>query len=162
MSPGGMDHKGYLLNKFGSEARIRRLLGALEVTGQSEDISFNFKDIEQMPNTVNAHRLVRYGSECGQGEPVVEALFRAYFVEGRNIGDLEVLNAIGQSVGLDSKSVETYLASQADIEWVTAQNDVTHRIGINGVPCFVLNGEMALQGAQPAEVIARLLDAASA
>ena len=162
MAPDGMDHKGYLLNKFGSEARVRRLLGALEQTGQTEEIDFHFNDIEQTPNTTNAHRLVRYGSEFGQGEPVVEALFRAYFVEARNIGDLDVLNAIGQSVGLDSKAVETYLHSETDVEWVNSQNDVTHRLGINGVPCFVINHEMALQGAQPPEVLARLFGAAVA
>ena len=162
MHPQGMDHKGYLLSKFGSEARVRRLLGALQATGQTEEIDFHFDDIEQTPNTTHAHRLVRFGSEFGQGEPLVEALFRAYFVEGRNIGDLEELNAIGQSVGLDSKAVETYLYSDVDVEWVNNQNQVTHRLGINGVPCFVVNNEMALQGAQPAEVLARLLDAAAA
>ena len=162
MPPDGMNHRGYLLNKLGTEARVRRLLGALEVIGQSEEINFDFEAIRQTPNTTDGHRLVRYANAFGQGELIVEALFRAYFVEGRNIGDLNELCAIGQSVGLDSKEVKAYLASSTDMDWVSRQNDITHRLGINGVPCYVNNEELAMQGAQPAEVIARLLDAATA
>jgi len=162
MPPDGMDHMSYLLNKFGSEARVRRLLGALEVTGQSEEIPFKFDDIQQTPNTQNAHRLVHYSGDFGHGEPIVEALFRAYFVEGRDIGDLDELSAIGRSVGLDGLALETYLESSVDVDWVQEQNQVTHRRGVNGVPCYIINGEMALQGAHPAEVLARLLDAAAA
>jgi len=158
----GEDHKGYLLNKFGSEARVRRLLGAIETTGQSEEISFNFDDIETTPNTVDAHRLVRYAHEFGQDETVVEALFRAYFSEGRDIGSMSELCAIGCSVGLDGQAVQAHLESSTDIAWVQDQNEVSHRLGINGVPCFLINDEMALQGAHPAEIIARLLDAAAA
>ncbi|MBL4692641.1 MAG: DsbA family oxidoreductase [Magnetovibrio sp.] len=158
----GMDRKGYLLNKFGTESRVRRLLGALEVTGQSEEINFNFDTIENTPNTRNAHRLVRYADAFGQSEPVVEALFRAYFVEGQDIGDMGVLCAVGGSVGLVQKDLEGYLESSQDVAWVDQQNAITHQLGINGVPCYVINGEMALQGAQPAEVLARLLDAAAA
>jgi predicted DsbA family dithiol-disulfide isomerase len=162
MPPEGMDHKGYLLNKFGSEARVRRLLGAIETTGQSEEISFNFDDISNTPNTINAHRLVRFASEFGQDETVVEALFRAYFSEGRDIGSLTELCAIGRSVGLDEHALKAHLESTQDIAWVKDQNEISHRLGINGVPCFLINDEMALQGAQSAEIIARLLDAAAA
>lgn len=162
MPPSGMERKGYLLNKFGTESRVRRLLGALEVTGQSEEINFNFDAIENTPNSQNAHRLVRYATAVGQGEPVVEALFRAYFEEARDIGSLDVLCAIGSSTGLIQDDVEAYLSSSQDVAWVNEQNELSHRLGINGVPCYVINDEMALQGAQPAEVLARLLDAAAA
>lgn len=158
----GMERSAYLLHKFGSESRVRRLLGALEATGQSEEIDFQFDEIRHTPSTVSAHRLVHYADEHGLAEPTVESLFRAYFEEGRNIGDLDELSAIGRSVGLESGSLDVYLDGSTDVSWVREQNSIAHRIGVNGVPCFMIDGQLALQGAQPPEILARLLDAAAA
>ena len=162
MPPQGMERQAYLLHKFGTEARVRRLLGALEVTGQSEEIGFNFDGICHTPATFDAHRLVKYASEHGQGEPVVESLFRAFFIEGRDIGLFDELSAIGRAAGLDGGALDAYLDSTLDCEWVITQNSNAHRLGVNGVPCFLLNGELALQGAQQPDILARLLDAAAA
>jgi len=162
MPSAGMERNAYLLHKFGTEARVRRLLGALEATGQSEEIDFQFHDIQHTPSTVSAHRLVHYADEHGLSEAVVESLFRGYFQEGCNIGDLDELSAIGRSVGLDGGALDDYLDSSTDVSWVRDQNSQAHRMGVNGVPCFLIDGELALQGAQPPEVLARLLDAAAA
>lgn len=162
MPPQGMERHAYLLHKFGTEARVRRLLGALEATGQSEEIGFNFDDIQHTPATHDAHRLVKYAAEHGQGEPMVENLFRSFFIEGRNIGLLDELSAIGRSVGLDGGALDAYLDSTVDASWVIEQNSQAHRLGVNGVPCFLFNDELALQGAQPSDILARLLDAAAA
>lgn len=161
MPPQGMERQTYLLHKFGTEARVRRLLGALEATGQSDEISFNFDGIRHTPATFDAHRLVKYAAEHGQGEAVVESLFRAFFVEGRDIGLLDELSAIGRAVGLDGGALDAFLDSTVDIDWVIEQNSNAHRLGVNGVPCFLFNGELALQGAQQPEILARLLDAAA-
>jgi len=162
MPPAGMERNAYLINKFGTESRVRRLLGALEATGQSEEIAFQFDRIHHTPNTVNAHRLVHYAGEFGLAESVVERLYCAFFQEGRDIGDLDELCAIGRSVSLESSSLDAYLDSCTDVSWVREQNSLAHRMGVNGVPCFLVDGELALQGAQPPEVLARLLDAAAA
>jgi len=162
MPPQGMERQTYLLHKFGTEARVRRLLGALEATGQSEEIGFNFENIRHTPATLDAHRLVKYASEHGQGEPVVESLFRAFFVEGRDIGLFDELSAIGRAAGLDGGALDAFLDSSTDTSWVIEHNSQAHRKGVNGVPCFLLNGELALQGAQQPEILARLLDAAAA
>lgn len=162
MPPTGMERHLYLLHKFGTEARVRRLLGALEATGQSEEIEFHFDDIRHTPATQDAHRFVKYASEHGLGETAVEALFRAFFVEGRDIGDLEELSAIGRSLGLDGGPLDGFLDSSMDVSWVIEQNSLAHRIGVNGVPCFLLDGELALQGAHSPDILARLLDAAAA
>jgi len=162
MPQGGMERTAYLLHKLGTEARVRRLLGALESTGQSEEIAFKFDNISQTPNTVDAHRLVYYASALGQAEQVVEALFHSYFVEGGDIGAFDELSAIGRKVGLDGGALDAYLDSTTDYEWVLDQNSTAHRLGVNGAPCFLLNGELALQGAQQAKILARLLDAAAA
>lgn len=158
----GMERRSYLLHKFGTEARVRRLLGALEATGQSEEIGFNFDDIRHTPATQDAHRLIKYASEHGLGGQVVESLFHAFFVEGRDIGCFDELGAIGRQAGLDGGALDAYLDSAMDTAWVVEQNSTAHRLGVNGVPCFMLNNELALQGAQPPETIARLLDAAAA
>lgn len=157
-----MERDLYLLHKFGTEARVRRLLGALEATGQSEEIDFQFDEIRHTPSTVSAHRLVHYAEDHGVAEPVVDALFRAYFEEGRNIGELDELSAVGRSVGLESGALDSFLDSSTDVSWVQDQNSLAHRLGVNGVPCFLVDGELALQGAQPPEILARLLDAAAA
>ena len=162
MSSAGMERNAYMINKFGTESRVRRLLGALEATGQSEEIAFQFDRINHTPSTVSAHRLVHYASEFGLAESVVERLFRAFFQEGRDIGDLEELSAIGRSVSLESGSLDAYLDSSMDVSWVRDQNSMAHRMGVNGVPCFLVDAQLALQGAQPPEVLARLLDAAAA
>jgi len=162
MPPQGMERQAYLLHKFGTEARVRRLLGALEATGQSEEIGFNFDTIHHTPATNDAHRLIKYAAEHGQGEQVVESLFRAFFIEGRDIGLFDELSAIGRAAGLDGGALDSYLDSSLDAEWVTQQNSQAHRLGVNGVPCFLLNGELALQGAQQPDILARLLDAAAA
>jgi len=162
MPSGGMERNAYLINKFGTESRVRRLLGALEATGQSEEISFQFDRIHHTPNTVNAHRLVHYASDFGLAESVVERLYCAYFQDGRDIGDLDELSAIGRSVSLESGALDAYLDSSMDVSWVREQNSMAHRMGVNGVPCFLVDGQLALQGAQPPEVLARLLDAAVA
>jgi len=162
MPSAGMERNAYMINKFGTESRVRRLLGALEATGQSEEIAFQFDRIHHTPSTVNAHRLVHYASEFGLAESVVERLFQAFFQEGRDIGDLEELSAIGRSVSLESGSLDAYLDSSMDVSWVRDQNSMAHRMGVNGVPCFLVDAQLALQGAQPPEVLARLLDAAAA
>jgi len=158
----GMDRNAYLLNKFGTEARVRRLLGGMEITGQSEEISFRFDRILSTPSTISAHRLVHYADEFGLAEPVVEHLYRAYFQDGRDIGDLDELSAIGRSVSLESHALDAYLDSSTDVSWVRDQNSQAHRLGVNGVPCFLIDGDLALQGAQNPEILARLLDAAAA
>ena len=162
MPPSGMERWAYMLHKFGTEARVRRLQGALASTGQSEEIDFNFDDIHHTPATQNAHRLVKYASEHGVCAAVVEGLFHAFFIEGRDIGQFEELSAIGRAAGLESGQLDAYLDSSTDVSWVIEQNSLAHRLGVNGVPCFMMNGELALQGAHNPGILARLLDAAAA
>jgi predicted DsbA family dithiol-disulfide isomerase len=91
---------------------------------------------------------------------MVEALFAAHFADGRDIGDPAVLAAIAASCGLRPGAARTFLSSDADVDTVHADNLRAHRLGINGVPCFVVAGTHAIAGAQEPEVIERLLDVA--
>jgi len=166
MPVGGIDRTAYLVRKFGSEARVRRIYGAIAQAGQSVEIDFRFDTISRTPNTVDAHRLIRFAGakpEYGAAPaPVVEALFRAFFIDGRDTGDLSVLLDIGQGLGFPSDTLGAYLRSDEDTAWVHNENAAGHRLGINGVPSFVFEGGLIISGAQDEKVLARVIDAAEA
>jgi predicted DsbA family dithiol-disulfide isomerase len=158
----GIERDLYLIRKFGSESRIRRIQGTLQEAGQSVEIPFAFDRIRRTPNSVNAHRLAFFAAREGTADAAIEALFRAFFLEGRDIGDAEVLADIGEESGLDRGSVARYLASPEDAERVAEENGRAHRLGINGVPSFVFNRRFVISGAQDPQVLARIVDAAEA
>ena len=160
----GMERDIYLLGKFGSQARVRRLLGALEEFGQSEEIEFQFDGIDQTPATVDAHRLVRFAEINNNAEiadNIVELLFHAFFNQGLNIGDFDVLLDIGIKAGIEKNMVEGVLDGKIESSWVMDENAKAHRLGINGVPCYIIDNRFALQGAQPPMVMAKLFDSAN-
>jgi predicted DsbA family dithiol-disulfide isomerase len=127
--------------------------------GRSEGIPFAFERIEVSPNTLDAHRLIRWAGEEGRQEQIVEALFRAYFLEGRNIGDRAVLAEIALAAGMERDSVAARLASEEDREAVRAEIAEAQQIGVTGVPTFILARRYGLVGAQPAEELARAFEA---
>ena len=160
MPPDGMDRNTYLIRKFGSEARIKRVYGAISDAGQSVEISFAFDRIQRTPNSVNSHRLVRFADNEGRADDAVEALFHAYFLQGRNIGDGGALIEIGADLGLDTEALAAYLNSDQDVTFVYEENLRAHRQGINSVPSYLFDGEMAISGAHDPQVLARMLDVA--
>jgi predicted DsbA family dithiol-disulfide isomerase len=116
-------------------------------------IPFAFEKIQRTPNTFAAHRLVWYAAEHGQQDEVVEALFRSYFVEGKNIGDLKTLAHGAAEAGLDRTEIEEFLAGEKGVIEVKDEEAVGRQLGIRGVPYFVLNGRVAISGAQPPDII---------
>ena len=160
MPTDGIDRSTYLLRKFGSEARVRRTYGAIEDAGQSVEIDFAFDRIKHTPSSVDAHRLVRVADREDLAGEAVEALFRAYFIDGLNIGEQGVLLDIAATLGLDGPRTRKYLESDADIPLIYEENTRAHHMGLNGVPSYVFNGHLTISGAQDPHVLARMLDAA--
>jgi predicted DsbA family dithiol-disulfide isomerase len=160
MPPEGVDRSHHLIRKFGSEARVSRIFRAIAHVGQSVEIQFAFERIGRAPNTLSAHRLVRYASRFGVADAAVEALFDNHFVKGQDIGNLAVLTDIGRLLGLDAAAVERYLESDADLTDIHEENARAHRLGINGVPAFVFAGMFVICGAQDPKVLTRMLDVA--
>ncbi len=156
----GIDRSAYLVRKFGSESRVRHIYGTILDAGQSVEIPFAFDRIRRTPNTVNSHRLVRFAAEEGKEALAVEALFFDYFVNGRNIGEIGVLLAIGRNIGLNAKKLEAYLLSKDDINLIHDENVRAHRIGVNGVPSFIFPGGMVISGAHEPAVLVRMIDVA--
>jgi predicted DsbA family dithiol-disulfide isomerase len=158
MPPEGMDRTEYLQRKFGAGSRARDLYATIEEIGGFEGIDFAFDRIRRTPSTVKAHRvLARAGRDGCQG-PVVEALFRAYFEQGRDIGDTQALIELAESAGMDPASARDALAGAEGDRVVLEDNALAHAMGIGGVPCFIVNNRYAIAGAQEPEVIQRLID----
>jgi predicted DsbA family dithiol-disulfide isomerase len=149
----GMDRTTYLKAKFGSLEAFGRMEEQLLAAGADEQIPFAFEKIQRTPNTFAAHRLVWYAARQGKQDEVVEALFRAYFLEGKNIGDLNTLAFVAAEAGLDRTETEEFLASEKGVAEVKSEEAVGRQLGIRGVPYFVLNGSIAISGAQPPDII---------
>lgn len=156
----GMARSDYVVRKFGGEERARRLYVSISEIGHAEGLTFHFERIRRTPSSVDAHRLVRFAARNGRADAMVLALFAAHFAEGQDIGDTFVLTALAGTVGLDMAATRDFLDSEAEFDAIHAENLRAHRLGINGVPCYILGGRQAIAGAQEAEVIERLLDVA--
>jgi predicted DsbA family dithiol-disulfide isomerase len=157
---GGVDRYSYLCRKYGSEGRLKRMQAAITEVGAAVRIKFAFDRIRRTPNTLNAHRLIRFAEARGRGEPMLETVFRAYFVGGRDIGDTATLVGLGAEVGFDPNMLRAFLASSGDREGVLIANERAHRLGINGVPTFVFDRRLIICGAQEPATLARMIDAA--
>ena len=157
--PGGKDRRAYLEAKFGSAERIRQLHEHVSAAGASEGIDFAFDKILVSPNTLDAHRLIRWASQAGVEDKIVEALFRAYFFEGKNIGDRAVLADIAAAHGMDRDTTLSRLAGDRDRDDVAEEIASARRIGVTGVPTFIIGNRYAVVGAHPAEEILRTLTA---
>ncbi len=158
MPPEGIERQAYLAAKFGGDANAERLYANVAAAGASVDIGFAFDRIRRTPNTSDAHRLVRHAAAEGRADAIVEALFRAYFIEGRDIGGREVLAEIAGAVGLDAAEAAAWLDSPADRDEVLAEDRSARRIGINAVPCFIFERHYAVSGAQEPEFFLPVFD----
>lgn len=162
----GVDYKAYMRHRLGDpdEAgdtakadRFRAMREALELYGEEEGIPFDFAAITRRPNSFDAHRVVRWAQGQGVGAEVKEALFAAYFAHGEDIGAPSVLARIAGENGLDGEIVAKLLAGEADAEEVRKEADTFRRMGIAGVPTYVGNRQLAVQGAESAEKLAKFL-----
>ncbi|MBX6320446.1 MAG: DsbA family oxidoreductase [Rhodospirillaceae bacterium] len=160
MPPEGMDRQAYLEAKFGGSDRARRMFEMVRAAGAGEGIDFAFDRIKRTPSTLNAHRLVRFAAQYGLQARLLDAIFEAYFLEGRDIGSARVLADVAVAVGFERAAVRLYLQTEADAEAVLGEDRVARRLGISGVPCFVFNGRFALSGAQEPEALFQLFDLA--
>ena len=156
----GMDRTTYLEAKFGSLEAFGRMEQQLLAAGSNEQISFAFEKIQRTPNTFAAHRLVWYAAQQLKQDEVMETLFRAYFLEGKDIGDVKTLVYVSAEAGLDRTKTEEFLASEKGAVEVKGEEAVGRRLGIRGVPYFVLDGSISISGAQPPDIFVSALQQA--
>lgn len=153
---GGVDRKAYMEAKFGNTGRLQAAHDRLAELGREAGIAFAFDRIGMSPNTLDAHRLIRWAGGNGDAQQgaIVKRLFRAYFEEGRDIGAHEVLTELAGEAGMDAALVGSLLATDADRDAVRAEIETASRMGVTGVPCFLLDGRYAVVGAQDTAVLA--------
>lgn len=145
----GMDRTAYLAAKFGSLDRLREMEQRLLEVGSAEQIPFAFEKIARTPNTFLAHRLIRHAGQHGCQDAVVDRLFKGYFEEGLDIGSLSILVELADRAGLRAAQ---YLMGEEGVAEVKDEESVGHKLGIRGVPYFVLDGTYGISGAQPPEI----------
>ena len=147
----GISRKEYRTRKFGSWERSLALDANVTAVGKSEGIHFAFDKIERTPNTVDAHRVIWLADENHRQDAVVEALFRAYFTEGRDIGNHQTLMDVAAEAGLDWVKAEAVLDSDAGMDVIEEAKELSQHQGVTGVPFFIINQKITLSGAQQAE-----------
>ncbi|TMH04957.1 MAG: DsbA family oxidoreductase [Betaproteobacteria bacterium] len=147
MPEGGMARADYRRQKFGSVEKGRSLDARVAQEGAGEGINFAFDRMQRTPNTLAAHRLIDVAQKQGKGEAVVDALFRAYFEDARDIGDAAVLNDIAQGAGVAG------WPANANAPEVTEKEERVRDLGISGVPTFIFNKQTGVSGAYPPEML---------
>lgn len=159
--PGGIPRETYLSNKFGSVEAAQPMYDQLVELGAAERIDFRFDRITRSPNTVDAHRLIRWSAHDDAQDMIVERLFKAYFTDGLDVGDRRILAAIADDAGLDPMVIAERLASNEDIAVVEAEIERAYHIGVSGVPCFILAERYVVTGAQSHDVLGEAIRAAA-
>lgn len=155
----GMDRREYRTRKFGSWEYSQKLDAQTEAAGRLAGVDFRYDLMKRTPNTFDAHRLIWFAEHHGAQGAVVDALFRAYFMEGRDVGNRRELSGIAQQVGFQA-DVLAFLESPAGTAEVRAQEETAMRNGISGVPTFLLDGaELFSGGLKPELMAARLREA---
>ncbi len=152
MPAGGMDRAEYLEHKFGGRDGAARAYAPVVEAAEAAGLEIDFAAIARTPSTLDAHRLIHWAGIEGRQTPVVSALFRAYFREGRDIGDTDVLADIADSAGLDAALIRQLLQGDSDRDEIRARDAWAREHGVTGVPTFVVGQRHAVPGAQPPEL----------
>ncbi len=158
MPRNGMDRKQYLFSKFGGENRATDIYKQIELAGLSSGIEFNFGQITTMPNSFFAHILIEYSKEEDLQSDITEKLFNAFFIEGKNIGNREVLLEIARKSNIKNFSKNIFSERKDIIDNVQISDNTNRKKGISGVPFFIINNNYAVSGAQESEVFEKVFE----
>ncbi len=158
MPPEGADRAAYLEGKFGGRANAAAIYARVDQAAQAAGLSIDFAAMKRMPNTLDAHRLIHWAGLEGRQSTMVSALFRAFFREGRDIGDQATLATLAAGAGLDAALTTRLLASDADRAEIAARDAHTRSRGVSAVPTYILDNQYALSGAQPTTLWHKVID----
>jgi predicted DsbA family dithiol-disulfide isomerase len=150
--PEGMDRLAYLTRKFGAD-RLSTFHDRISEAGAEAGIAFAFDAIQRSPNTLDAHRLIRWSHAKNKQHELVDRLFRLYFIEGQDIGQRDLLVSVADEFGLDGALVRRLLDDGTDVGSVREEIATAARMGVSGVPFFIFGGKLAVSGAQPVDVL---------
>ncbi len=155
----GISRDEYLTTKFGSPERYKSIAGRVVAAAEAEGLAYNPDAIARQPNTLDCHRLILWARNTGAAGRMKQRLMEFYFTEGADLTDREVLVKAAVDCGMDGEVVRELLASEKDVERIEKESNWAKEMGIDGVPCFILGGVLAVSGAQDpaylADAIAR-------
>lgn len=157
MPAGGMDRREYLELKFGGREGAISVYGEIARTAEAAGLDIAFEKIKRTPNTLNAHRLIRWAGVEEKQTRVVSLLFKQYFKEGQDISDQDVLVDVATSVGMDGDLVRRLLEGDADLAETIAEDKKAREMGVQGVPCFIVGASYAISGAQEVETWSNII-----
>ncbi|MDT8328075.1 MAG: DsbA family oxidoreductase [Roseovarius sp.] len=158
MPAAGMDRREYLEHKFGGKDGAIRAYAPVVERAEAVGLSIDFAGIKRTPNTLDAHRLIHWAGIEDVQNDMAMALFRAYFEEGRDIGDHEVLADLADSLSMDGAMILRLLQSDSDREDIANRDKQFRQMGISGVPTFIVAGAHAVPGCQPADLWLKVID----
>ncbi len=159
----GIDRSLYLAIRFGSRDRARQAQAVIEETARRDGLALNLNRISRTPNTLDAHRLTILATAAGTAEPLTESLFTAYFVDGLDIGDRDLLLMLAARAGVDPDQARACLNSDGDADLALFQTEIlSHQLDLHAVPCFIFDRRFVLAGAQEPAAFLPLLDLAIA
>jgi predicted DsbA family dithiol-disulfide isomerase len=151
---GGIERRQYIESKFGDPGRVAQSQARLTAIGAALGIEFRFDAIARQPNTLDAHRLLLWAQAQRDVDPLVERLFAAFFLEGRDIGDRSVLASLAADCGFDATAAAAMLDSDTLVDRVAATEGRARELGVSGVPFFIFNERVAVSGAhEPAALV---------
>ena len=160
--PEGISREQYLTTKFGSPDRYKGIAQRVRAAAAAEGLDYAMDKISRQPNTRDAHRLIRWAAGIGKAAEMKQRLMDLYFTEGADLSNAAVLVQAAADVGLDPENVRAALDSDKDIAEIDAEVDAAKEAGIQGVPCFILDGKYAISGAQEPEALAEAIQQVSA
>jgi predicted DsbA family dithiol-disulfide isomerase len=150
----GIGRDEYLTTKFGSPERYKAIAGRVAAAAQAEGLTYNVGGIARQPNTLDCHRLILWARNTDDPARMKQRLMELYFTEGADLTDPEVLVQAAADCGMDANLTRALLASDRDVERVTNEASQAKAAGIDGVPCFILGGVLAVSGAQDPATLA--------
>ena len=157
LPPEGVAWRPFAERKFGGWDSALKMFEQLSALGRAEGLNFHFTDIAKANNTEDAHRLILYAQDRGQGEAAAHALYKAYFEDAQDLNDSAVLIGLAETLGLNAEDVRVYLQSDENKDKVSASQTRANELGVSGVPFYVFNKQLGLSGAQPTETFMRAL-----
>ncbi len=154
----GMDRREYLETKFGGKENAIKVYAKIAEAAEAAGLAIDFAKIDRTPNTLDAHRLIHWAGLEGRQTAIVTRLFKAYFEEGQDIGNREILLDIAEGAGLDRAMTERLFESDADLDDIRARDMHARNRGVTGVPTFVVANQHVVPGAQAPELWLRVID----
>ena len=154
----GIDRQQYLTSKFGSEENARSVYQRIEDEGKKNKIYFQFNKITKTPNSFLSHKLLAYAHNKKKQTEVLELLFYKYFIEGEDIGSLDILIKVSKDADIYDEHIKKYIISKEDNSSLLNEEKQAKNIGINGVPCFIFNKEIVVNGAQPTKNFIQIIN----